>query len=184
MVMSHSIQDIAFKNSKGVTTSLKNFKAKAFLIVNVASKCGLTPQYEALQKLYKTYHDKGLEILAFPANEFLGQEPGTNQEIQDFCNLTYQVSFPINEKIIVKGPGQHLLYKTLTENKKTSVKNEEAKFENLLKESNLISGEPHDIKWNFEKFILDANGNIIERFFPDIAPDDKRVVKVIEELLK
>ncbi len=86
--MSHSIQDIAFKNSKGVATSLKNFKAKAFLIVNVASKCGLTPQYEALQKLYKNYHDKGLEILAFPANEFLGQEPGTNQEIQDFCNLT------------------------------------------------------------------------------------------------
>ena len=152
--------------------------------MNVASKCGFTYQYEGLESLFKKYEKQDFVVLGFPSNQFMGQEPGTNQEIQDFCSLTYQVSFPINEKIIVKGPGQHLLYKTLTENKKTSVKNEEAKFENLLKESNLISGEPHDIKWNFEKFILDSNGNIIERFFPDIAPDDKRVIKVIEELLK
>ncbi|MFG1485179.1 glutathione peroxidase [Halobacteriovorax sp. RZ-2] len=178
-----NLNTIHFKDGKGLDKTLKDFDAKAYLIVNVASKCGLTPQYEALQKLYSEYKDQGLEILAFPANEFLGQEPGTNEEIQQFCNLEYNVTFPVNEKIIVKGEGQHPLYKALTETKKEAVRNDKPDFEQLLISKGLISGQPHDIHWNFEKFLLDKNGEIVERFFPDIAPTDEKITSKLKELL-
>jgi len=176
-------QDIEFKNSKGNTVTLKDFKAKAFLIVNTASKCGLTPQYEGLQELYKTYASQGLEILAFPSNEFLQQEPGTNEEIQSFCQINYGVDFPVNEKIVVKGEGQHPLYKSLTHGKKDAIRNEDNKLEKNLKDKGLLSGEDYDIHWNFEKFLLNSQGEIVERFFPDIAPNDERLVAKIKELL-
>ncbi|EPZ52090.1 glutathione peroxidase [Bacteriovorax sp. BAL6_X] len=178
-----NLNTIQFKDGKGLDKTIKDFNAKAYLIVNVASKCGLTPQYEALQNLYSEYKDQGLEILAFPANEFLGQEPGTNEEIQQFCNLEYNVTFPVNEKIIVKGEGQHPLYKALTESKKDAVRNDKPDFEQLLTNKGLISGMPHDIHWNFEKFLLDQDGEIIERFFPDIAPTDEKIISKLKELL-
>ncbi|MGI4993474.1 glutathione peroxidase [Halobacteriovorax sp. GFR7] len=181
--MSTNLNSIQFKDGKGLTKTITDFDAKAYLIVNVASKCGLTPQYEGLQKLYSEYKDKGLEILAFPANEFLGQEPGSNEEIQQFCSMEYNVTFPVNEKIVVKGEGQHPLYKALTEMKKEAVRNDKPDFEQLLISKGLISGQPHDIHWNFEKFLLNQNGKIIERFFPDISPTDEKITSKIEDLL-
>ena len=153
------------------------------MVVNVASKCGLTPQYESLQRLYKKYQPKGLEILAFPANEFLAQEPGSNEEIQQFCKLNYDVSFPVLQKIVVKGEGQHPLYKTLTESKPQSIKNADGAFEGRLSSKGLITGQAHDIKWNFEKFLVTPSGQIVERFFPDIAPEDERITQLIEKYI-
>lgn len=178
-----SLKDIKFENAKGETKTLADYDAKLFLIVNTASKCGLTPQYEGLQSLYERYHDKGLEILGFPANEFLGQEPGTDEEIQSFCEVNYSVSFPVNKKIIVKGEGQHPLYAQLIKERPEAVKNDNHTFENLLKEKGLLTGGPSDIKWNFEKFLVSKDGNVIERFFPDIAPGDEKITKKIEENL-
>lgn len=181
--MSQKISEIQFKDKQGETKTLKDFQAKAYLIVNVASKCGLTPQYEGLQALYEKYKDQGLEVLAFPANEFLGQEPGTNDEIQNFCSINYKVTFPVNHKIVVKGEGQHPLYQALTSSKPDAIKNDNGDFEKLLTGKGLITGEAHEIKWNFEKFLLNAEGEVVQRFFPDIPAEDPRVVAEIQALL-
>lgn len=178
-----AIKDIQFKNKNGEDKTIQDFKAKAYLVVNVASKCGLTPQYEGLQALYEKYHPQGLEILAFPANEFLGQEPGSNDEIQNFCSINYKVTFPVNQKIVVKGAGQHPLYKALTETKPDAIKNVDGDFEKLLTGKGLITGEAQEIKWNFEKFLLNAEGDIVQRFFPDITPEDQRITDQIDALL-
>lgn len=177
------LQHIPFENKQGETVTLADFKAKAYLVVNVASKCGLTPQYEGLQALYQRFQDKGLEILAFPANEFMGQEPGTNAEIQDFCATNYQVTFPVNHKIVVKGEGQHPLYAALTQAQPHAIKNDDSSFENLLTSKGLITGEPHDIKWNFEKFLLDGQGKVVARYFPDVSAEDPHLISDIETLL-
>ena len=181
--MSQTISEISFKNKQGQDQTLKDFDAKAYLLVNVASKCGLTPQYEGLQALYEKYHGQGLEILAFPANEFLAQEPGTDEEIQSFCSTNYGVTFPVNQKIVVKGEGQHPLYKALTETQPEAIKNADGNFETLLTSKGLITGDAHDIKWNFEKFLLNAQGEIVARYFPDVTAQDDRVVQQIETLL-
>lgn len=181
--MSSSLSQIPFKAKNGEDTTLAAFDAKAYLIVNVASKCGLTPQYEGLQALYDKYHAQGLEILGFPANEFLAQEPGTDEEIQSFCSLNYGVTFPVNQKIVVKGPGQHPLYTALTEGQREAIQNADGEFESRLRQHNLITGEAHEIKWNFEKFLLNAQGEIVARFFPDITPLDERLVNQVEALL-
>lgn len=178
------LNSIAFQDKNGENKTIQDFDAKAYLVVNVASKCGLTPQYEALQALYQKYKDQGLEILAFPANEFLAQEPGTDAEIQNFCSTHYKVTFPVNRKIVVKGEGQHPLYKALTESQPEAIKNENGQFETLLTGKGLITGAPHDIHWNFEKFLLNAEGEIVARFFPDIAPDDARITGQVEALLQ
>lgn len=172
-----NVSTIEFKDAKGEIKTLKDYPAKMYLLVNVASKCGLTPQYKGLQELYEKYHDQGLEIMAYPANEFLGQEPGTNEEIQEFCSLTYNVSFPVHQKIIVKGEGQHPLYSALTKAKSVGLKEADSKFEEMLSSKGLISGEAHDIKWNFEKFLVSANGEVVERFAPDVSPTSDLIVK-------
>jgi glutathione peroxidase len=177
------IQTISFKDKQGQDKTLKDFQAKAYLIVNVASKCGLTPQYAGLQALYEKYKAQGLEILGFPANEFLGQEPGSNEEIQSFCSVNYGVSFPVNQKIVVKGEGQHPLYQALISEQPEAIKNEEGQFEALLTSKGLITGEPQEIHWNFEKFLLNAKGEIVARFFPDVTPEDPAVTSRIEALL-
>jgi len=122
--------------------------------------------------------------LGFPANEFLAQEPGTNEEIQSFCKMNFGVEFPINQKIVVKGEGQHPLYKALTEGKPQAVKNTDGGFEKRLADKGLLTGGDHEIHWNFEKFLLDRNGNIVERYFPDVSPKDDRLVAKIRELVK
>ena len=160
-----SIYDFKVADIDGNDVNLADYKGKVLLIVNVASKCGFTPQYKGLQKLYSQYKDKGFEILAFPSNDFMGQEPGTNEQIKTFCQLNYQVSFPLFSKISVKGKNIHPLYRFLTE-KSTNPK---------------FAG---GITWNFNKFLIDRKGNIINRFDSKTEPQNPEVIKAIEEALR
>ena len=160
-----SMYEFAMKDIDGKDVKLDAYKGKVVMIVNTASKCGLTPQYEGLQALYDKYKDKGFTILGFPANNFMGQEPGTEKEIKEFCTLKYKVTFPMFSKISVKGTDQHPFYTFLTN-----------------KESN--PGMDGDITWNFEKFVADKNGKIIARFSPKTLPDDTKVTETIENALK
>lgn len=181
--MSNDIYSFNMKTISGQDKSLADYKGKVLLVVNVASKCGLTPQYEGLEKVYKDYQSKGLEILGFPANEFLAQEPGSDNEIQDFCRSTYGVEFPMFSKIVVKGENQHSLYKYLTETKKEAVANPDGKLMTLLRDNNLLTGAAHDIKWNFEKFLINKEGKIVGRFAPDIDPQDPGLISEINKAL-
>ena len=160
-----SIYEFVMKDIDGKDVKLDSYKGKVVLIVNTASKCGLTPQYEGLQALYDKYKDKGLVILGFPSNNFMGQEPGTEAEIKDFCTLNYKVTFPMFSKISVKGTDQHPFYTFLTN-----------------KESN--PGFDGDVTWNFEKFLADKNGKIIARFSPKTKPNDAKLVQAVENALK
>lgn len=148
----------------GQPAPLANYKGKVVLMVNVASQCGYTPQYSALEATYEKYKDKGFVILGFPANNFGAQEPGTNEEIKTFCTRKYSVTFPMYSKISVKGADQAPLYAYLTKDTGTG-----------------ISGE---IKWNFTKFLVDRNGNVVQRFEPAVTPDSKEVTAAIEKQLK
>lgn len=180
--MTPSLYDIGIRKIDGRPTSLREFEGKVLLIVNVASKCGLTPQYEALEKLYAAYREKGFVVTGFPANQFAGQEPGTNAEIQEFCRSTYGVTFPIFEKITVKGEGQHPLYKFLIHAMPRAHKESEV-FEKMLKDRGLLTGTPSDISWNFEKFLVSRSGHVVGRFAPDINPIDPVIVQAIQREL-
>lgn len=160
--MSESIYDIKVKAINGEETTLAPFKGKAMLIVNVASKCGFTPQYEGLEKVYQQYKDRGFVVLGFPCNQFGSQEQGDEKEIQQFCSLTYGVSFPMFAKIDVNGDGTHPLY--------TYLKSQEKGF---------LGTE--GIKWNFTKFLVDKNGNVVKRVASLTKPED--MTKEIEALL-
>lgn len=178
--MNSSINEISVKDINGNDVSLSHYQGKVLLIVNVASKCGLTPQYDGLEKMYCNFKQRGLEVLGFPANEFAGQEPGSNDEIQSFCRSTYGVDFPMFSKIVVKGPGQHPLYKTLTLARPKAQELPGGKLKSLLKEKGLLTGEAHDITWNFEKFLVDRKGNVVGRFAPDVTPEDPMIIEAIE----
>lgn len=182
--MAENVYQFKMKTINGVEKSLGDYKGEVLLVVNVASECGLTPQYEGLEKLYKQYHSKGFEVLGFPANEFGAQEPGSNQEIKEFCRTSFGVNFPMFEKIVVKGEAQHPLYKFLTETTKDSFLNPDGKLMGYLEEKNLLGNIPHDIKWNFEKFLIGKDGVILKRFAPDVTPEDPMVIKEIEKALK
>lgn len=160
-----SVYDFKVADIDGNDANLADYKGKVLLIVNVASKCGFTPQYKGLENIYRQYKEKGFEILAFPSNDFMGQEPGTNKEIKTFCQLNYQVSFPLFSKISVKGKDIHPLYKFLTE------KSTDPKFAG-------------GITWNFNKFLIDRNGNIINRFDSRAEPQSPEVIRTIEEALR
>jgi glutathione peroxidase len=142
----------------------KTYQGKVLLVVNTASKCGLTPQYEGLEEVYEKYKGKGFEVLAFPANEFNKQEPGSNAQIKEFCTTQYKVTFPVHSKIVVKGEGIHPFYEFLT-SKKTDPK---------------FAG---DISWNFAKFLINRKGEVIARFDPRVKPDSPEVTKAIEAAL-
>lgn len=174
-----SLRDIPLTRIDGSTETLRDYSGQVLLVVNVASKCGLTPQYEALEELYRTYRDRGFVVLGFPSNDFHGQEPGSDDEIAEFCRLTYDVDFPMFSKVQVKGAGKHPLYQALIEAKP------EAEFRALSKLLSYIlpSREKGEIHWNFEKFLLDREGRVARRFAPDTKPDDHVVVEAIEELL-
>jgi glutathione peroxidase len=159
-----NVHAFKLKSIDGEEINLADYKGKVVLLVNVASKCGLTPQYEGLQALYEKYKDKGLVVVGVPANEFGGQEPGTDAQIKEFCKLNYDVTFPMLSKIVVKGQGIHPLYAHLT-SKETNPK---------------FAG---DIAWNFTKFLVDRDGNVIARFEPREAPDSKKLVKAVEDAL-
>ncbi|RZG45390.1 glutathione peroxidase [Acinetobacter wuhouensis] len=181
--MSNSVYDISVNTIKGEATTLNQYQGKVLLIVNVASKCGLTPQYEGLEKLYTEKKAQGLEILGFPANNFLAQEPGTNDEIQQFCSLTYNVDFPLFAKISVAGDDKHPLYDTLIYAIPERIG--EGPWWKDLVDYGLTPNPKPEVLWNFEKFLVNKNGEIVARFAPDITADDPRIVQAIEaELAK
>jgi glutathione peroxidase len=158
-----NIYDFTLPSIDGKPMPLAEFKGKVVLVVNVASRCGYTPQYSALESLYEKYKDQGFVIVGFPANNFGAQEPGTNEEIKTFCSRKYNVTFPMYSKVSVKGGDQTPLYQYLT--KQTG------------------SGIAGDIKWNFTKFLVDRNGNVVERFESAVTPDSKEIVSAVEKQL-
>ncbi|MBQ6730204.1 MAG: glutathione peroxidase [Bacteroidales bacterium] len=181
------IYDITVKDMDGSDVSLGNYKGKVLLIVNVASKCGLTPQYEGLEALYQKYKDQGLEILAFPCNQFLGQEPGTNEEIQSFCSLNYNVTFPLFDKIDVNGEAESPLYTYLKKQAPFHGYPEGAEeFAAQLDQIHQKTGTGFDqgdaIRWNFGKFLVSKDGKTILRFEPMVTPD--MMEGAIQEFLK
>lgn len=182
--MADEIYKIPVRKIDGTNTNLGEYKDKVLLVVNVASKCGLTPQYTALQKLYGDYKGKDFEILGFPANNFMAQEPGSDSEIKDFCDSNYSVEFPLFSKISVKGDDQHELYKFLTTAKSETDVNDGGLEENL-KGYGSVRSEPSEVLWNFEKFLIGKDGEIAARFAPDVTPDDARLIERVEaELAK
>lgn len=158
----NNIYDIHIKDSSNKEVSMSKFEGKTLLIVNVASKCGLTPQYKGLQTLYEEYKDRNFVVLGFPCNQFGGQEPGTNSEINNFCEINYSVTFPIFSKIKVNGPDSHPLFKLLKNDKPGIFRTE-------------------SIKWNFTKFLVNSSGKIIDRFSPRVEP--KYIRSEIERIL-
>lgn len=178
--MAQNIYDFKANRITGEAESLSKYKDKVVLVVNVASQCGLTPQYDALEKIYDKYKDQGFAVLGFPANEFGAQEPGSNQEIVEFCQSKFGVKFPMFEKIVVKGNGQHPLYHYLTSEKPQAVIKEGTDFEGRLKGYGHTRENKNDILWNFEKFLIGRDGKILARFNPDISPDDALITRAIE----
>jgi glutathione peroxidase len=181
--MAETLYDIPLKRISGENCTLAAYRGKVLLIVNVASKCGLTPQYEGLEHLYQDKRDQGLEVLGFPANNFKGQEPGTDAEISAFCSLTYHVSFPLFSKLSVAGEDQHPLYQQLTAIQAQTTG--EGPFRERLKGFGIEPNPSPEILWNFEKFLISREGQVVERFAPDIAATDERLINAIEaELAK
>ncbi|MDQ3322692.1 MAG: glutathione peroxidase [Acidobacteriota bacterium] len=180
--MANGLYEIPVKKIDGSETNLSEYKDKVLLVVNVASKCGLTRQYEGLQKLYADYQAKGFEVLAFPANNFMGQEPGTENEIKEFCDTNFNVKFPLFSKISVKGSDQNPLYKYLTETKPETDVND-GEFEAKLASYGSTRSAPNEVLWNFEKFLVGKNGEVVARFAPDVTAEDARLIAKVEEEL-
>ena len=164
LIAGSGLYSFTLNSIDGKPAPLGDYKGKVVLIVNVASKCGFTPQYSALESIYEKYKDQGFVILGFPANNFGAQEPGTNAEIKTFCTRKYNVSFPMFAKISVKGADQAPLYTYLTQQ--------------------AGSGIAGDIKWNFTKFLINRNGKVVQRFEPEVTPDSKELTEAIEQQLK
>jgi glutathione peroxidase len=186
--MPATIYDFAVDTINGQQTSLGQYRGKVLLVVNVASKCGLTPQYDALEKLYARFKQSGFEVLGFPANDFAGQEPGSNQEIASFCKASFGVDFPLFSKIAVTGAATHPLYEALiAAQPKAWGPGREGMRENLtgfLASTNKGTTNPEPgILWNFEKFLVDRDGIVVGRFSPEVAPDDPAVIAAIEKAL-
>jgi glutathione peroxidase len=181
--MAASLYDIPLKQIGGAAGSLANYGGKVLLVVNVASKCGLTPQYKGLESLYQDKRALGLEVLGFPANNFKGQEPGSDAEISDFCSINYDVHFPLFSKISVLGEDQHPLYAQLTAAQPAAIG--DGPFRERLKGYGVNPENPVDVLWNFEKFLLSRKGEVVARFAPDVPADDPRLVSAIDaELAK
>ncbi len=178
--MSGSIYEFPVQTIAGKDASLGEFKGKVILVVNVASKCGLTPQYEGLEKIYEQYRGQGLVIAGFPANDFKSQEPGTNEEIQSFCSMNYGVTFPLFSKISVVGPDKHPLYATLIAAQPKAISTAEVPFAQKLKGYGIEANAEPEILWNFEKFLVSRRGEVVKRFSPDTAPDAPELVAAIE----
>jgi glutathione peroxidase len=155
----NDLYDIEVRHIDGRDTTLREYAGDVLLAVNVASECGLTPQYAGLEKLYEEKAGRGLRVLGFPCNQFGAQEPGTNEQIAQFCTTRFNVTFPLFDKLEVNGPGRHPLYQALT------------------------AAEPGDITWNFEKFLIDRNGKVVGRFAPGVEPEDPALLEAIDDAL-
>ncbi|NKF21769.1 glutathione peroxidase [Solimonas marina] len=179
--MSQPVYEIPVTRIDGSAGDLSPFRGKVLLVVNVASKCGLTPQYEGLEKLYQSRHAQGLEVLGFPANNFKEQEPGSDAEIQQFCTLQYDVHFPLFSKISVRGADQHPLYAMLTTTQPATIG--DGPFRERLKGYGIDTGAPGEVLWNFEKFLIGRDGRVAARFAPDVAAEDPRLLDAIDAAL-
>ncbi len=176
-----SLQDIPLKRIDGTDAKLSDFAGKVLLVVNVASKCGLTPQYEGLEKLYRARKADGLEVLGFPANDFKAQEPGTDSEIASFCSTKYDVSFPLFSKIVVSGPDKHPLYDTLIK-----AQPEAAGSDGMRKnlEGYGITPNPKpEVLWNFEKFVIGRDGKVVARYSPDANAENPALLETLDREL-
>jgi glutathione peroxidase len=183
--MSASVYDIPVHKITGEDASLAEFAGKVVLVVNVASKCGLTPQYEALENIYEQYKGQGFVVAGFPANDFKAQEPGTNEDIQTFCSTNYDVKFPLFSKITVVGPQKHPLYAALIAAQPKAISLSEVPWAEKLKGYGIETLPAPEILWNFEKFLVNRSGEVVKRFAPDTAPDAPELVAAIEaELAK
>ncbi len=183
--MPSSVYDIPVRRITGAEASLAEHKGKVVLVVNVASKCGLTPQYEGLEALYRKYRERGFVIAGFPANDFAGQEPGTNEEIQAFCTDNYAVDFPLYEKVTVVGANKHPLYSLLIGAQPKATSTGAAPFAEELRKYGLPTNAEPELLWNFEKFLISRSGEVVARFAPDTKPTDPALIGVIEaELAK
>jgi glutathione peroxidase len=181
--LSSSIYDIPVTKITGEAASLSEFKGKVLLVVNVASKCGLTPQYEGLENLYERFRGQGLVVAGFPANDFKGQEPGTNDEIQSFCTLNYGVKFPIFGKIQVTGAEKHPLYASLIAAQPRAILVNQPTWREKLKGYGIETLPEPELLWNFEKFVVNRNGEVVKRFAPDTAPDAPELIAAVESEL-
>ncbi|MFJ5268253.1 glutathione peroxidase [Streptomyces sp. NPDC088358] len=164
MTTDNSVFDVRIDSLQGGSANLGQYRGKTVLVVNVASKCGLTPQYAGLERLQERYAAQGFTVLGVPCNQFMGQEPGTSEEIAEFCSATYGVTFPMTEKVEVNGDARHELYQRLVDT---------------------ADGEGHtgDIRWNFEKFLIGPGGDVVARFSPQVEPESVEVVAAVEKSL-
>ena len=179
--MASAIRDIPLKTIDGGDASLADYAGKVLLIVNTASKCGLTPQYAALEALYEKYHDEGFTVLGFPANDFAGQEPGSDEEIATFCETQFAVRFPLFAKVKATGAEKHPLYAALIEAAPEAQGT--GGFREKLAGYGMTPNAAPELLWNFEKFLIGRDGDVVARFSPDIAPDDPAIVGVVEREL-
>ena len=179
--MTAPLTTIPLKTIEGADATLADHAGKVLLIVNTASKCGLTPQYAGLEALYREKRENGFEVLGFPANDFAGQEPGSEAEIQQFCSLTYDVSFPMFAKIAVTGDAIHPLYAALTAARPEATG--DGPMREKLRGYGMTPNPAPGVLWNFEKFLIDRDGRVIDRFAPDVAADDPRLRAAVETAL-
>lgn len=179
--MTAPLTDIPLTTIDGDATTLGAYAGRVLLVVNVASKCGLTPQYAGLEALYREMHAAGLEILGFPANDFAGQEPGSDDEIQQFCSLNYDVSFPLFSKIAVTGEAIHPLYAALTTARPEATG--EGPMRENLRGYGMSPNPAPGVLWNFEKFLIGRDGRVVDRFAPDVTADDPRLRAAVEAAL-
>lgn len=180
---SNALYDIPVARIDGAAATLRDHAGEVLLIVNVASKCGLTPQYAGLEALQKQYGERGFSVLGFPANDFAGQEPGSNAEIQQFCSMNFGVHFPMYSKIGVTGAHKHPLYRFLIEQKPDT--EDRAHMETMLRGHKMEPTAKPEVVWNFEKFLVSRRGQVVRRFAPDTAPDAAQLIAAIEtELAK
>ncbi len=182
--MSATLENVSLRRIDGTPASLADYQGKVLLIVNVASKCGFTPQYEGLEKLHDRFSNRGFSVLGFPANDFAEQEPGTNAEIAQFCTTNFGVKFPIFEKITVVGSQKHPLYASLIKAQPKPTTSTQNLRQHLIEFGVTPNAEP-DVLWNFEKFLVDRAGKPVARFAPDVEPEDAKLTERIEvELAK
>ncbi|MBC8085629.1 MAG: glutathione peroxidase [Phycisphaerae bacterium] len=181
--MSDTLQDIPLTRIDGTSATLRDYAGKVVLVVNVASKCGLTPQYEGLESLYREFRGRGLEVVGFPTNDFGEQEPGSEKEISDFCTSVYGVEFPMFSKIAVTGEDKHPLYKELIAAKPVAEFKEGSGILSYQLKHHPETASSPEVHWNFEKFLIDRSGNVVRRFGPDTEPRANAIVEAIEEAL-
>jgi glutathione peroxidase len=182
--MHAEIDKIPFRLMNGTQATLSSYRGKVVLLVNVASQCGLTPQYEGLERLFEEKREAGLEVIGFPANDFGAQEPGSNDEIAQFCSAKYGVAFPLAEKVSVKGPDRHALYAALTQAQPAALDPADGAMRAKLEEYGYKPNDPSEVLWNFEKFLIGRDGRVVARFNPDVAPDSPLLLEAIERELR